>query len=126
MAVDNALKEEGEEHPSLVTFPHPGEGEGALYLLVPHTCQLFEVCQLTDEPRCWFAAETLVKGTYHKTDVPREPSLLVTPAVPPADGRVLLCTPMDPLLLALPYLLKATRVHSRSVWHIHVAMVTLY
>lgn len=62
-AADTALKEEGAEQPSLVTLPHPREGGSALYLLVPQNCQLFEVYQFADEPRCWFAEDTLIKGT---------------------------------------------------------------
>ena len=73
---DAALKEEGAGQPSLVTLPHPREGGGALYLVVPHTHQLFEVCQFTDEPRCWIAEDILIKGSPPQD---RCPSCSLTP-----------------------------------------------
>lgn len=81
---DAILKEEGAGQPSLVTLPHPKEGGGALYLLVPQSSQVFEVCRFSDEPQCWFAEDTLIKGTLPRGQLPLTPNALL---------------PLDPLFL---------------------------
>ena len=102
-----------------MTLPHPKEGSGVLYLLVPQSSQLFEVCRFSDEPRCWFAEDTLIKGTLPYAHTPPHTHYSHCtphphPSFLPVDGSVLMCTPMDPLFLALPYVLRATQVRPAS------------
>ena len=79
-----------------------GEGDGR--------GDLCEVIKFSDEPRSWFVDNSIQSGERGKEggwkgERERERSNDLSDAFF-VDGSLFLCTPIDPLFLALPYLMK--------------------
>jgi len=77
----------GGEEARVVSLRHPRTREAASFLLEPATGALAELLAFQEEHRAWFLGQQVV-----------------------ADGRLLLATPVSPLLLVLPYLVAAERL----------------
>ena len=75
------------EEARVVSLRHPRTREAASFLLDPATGALAELLAFQEDHRAWFLGQQVV-----------------------ADGRLLLATPVSPLLLALPYLVAADRL----------------
>ncbi|CAG05780.1 unnamed protein product, partial [Tetraodon nigroviridis] len=70
--------------PSLVTLRNPSTGAGSLYMLSSGDWRLFEVKAFEEDFHSWFVGQAVQR-----------------------DGKLLFITPMDPLYLILPYLMKS-------------------
>ncbi|CAJ1079695.1 ribonuclease H2 subunit B isoform X2 [Xyrichtys novacula] len=70
--------------PSFVRLRNPLTDEASLYMLGSGDVQLFEVKAFEEDFHSWFVGQTVQR-----------------------DGRLLFITPMDPLYLILPYLIKS-------------------
>ncbi|XP_019966597.1 ribonuclease H2 subunit B [Paralichthys olivaceus] len=70
--------------PAFVRLRNPSTDAASLYMLGAGDAQLYEVKAFEEDFRSWFVGQTVQR-----------------------DGRLLFVTPMDPLFLILPYLIKA-------------------
>lgn len=87
VAADSAIEsKKPDSDPSFVKLKNPSTDVAALYLLGSGDEQLYEVKALNEDYHSWFIGQTVQR-----------------------DGRLLYITPMDPLYLLLPYLMKAGR-----------------
>ncbi|XP_077988001.1 ribonuclease H2 subunit B-like isoform X2 [Glandiceps talaboti] len=86
IAQENELTEvkEDEQEPNFVKLRHPKTDQGAMFMFTANDCKVFEVLRFEDNYRSWFIQETVQQ-----------------------DGSIYMTTPMDPLFLILPYLIKA-------------------
>uniref|UniRef100_A0A3P9AED3 Ribonuclease H2 subunit B n=1 Tax=Esox lucius TaxID=8010 RepID=A0A3P9AED3_ESOLU len=83
-AVEPAKKEDSD--PTFVRLRNPSTDAASLYLLGSGDGQLYEVKAFNEDFHSWFIGQTVQR-----------------------DGRLLFVTPMDPLYLLLPYLIKASK-----------------
>ncbi|MBN3303502.1 RNH2B Ribonuclease, partial [Amia calva] len=72
--------------PVFVRLRNPTTGDGSLYMFGSEPLQLYEVKAFNEDYHSWFIGQTVQQ-----------------------DGRLLYITPMDPLYLVMPYLLKAAK-----------------
>lgn len=85
---DQALATQaGEPAPYFVSLADPCTGLSRRYLVFKGGSRIAEVNKFSDEPRSWFIGNSLQ-----------------------TDGSLYLCTPVDPLFLALPSLLTAAKI----------------
>ncbi|XP_061735338.1 ribonuclease H2 subunit B [Nerophis ophidion] len=87
ITADSAIDAQGKDcDPSFVRLRNPATDAASLYLLGggDGVLQLYEVKTFEEEFRSWFVGQTVQR-----------------------DGRLLFVTPMDPLYLILPYLIKS-------------------
>nr|XP_061827230.1 ribonuclease H2 subunit B-like [Nerophis lumbriciformis]XP_061827231.1 ribonuclease H2 subunit B-like [Nerophis lumbriciformis] len=87
ITADSAIDAQGKDSdPSFVRLRNPATDAASLYLLGggDGVLQLYEVKVFEEEFRSWFVGQTVQR-----------------------DGRLLFVTPMDPLYLILPYLIKS-------------------
>ncbi|KAF6204484.1 hypothetical protein GE061_002825 [Apolygus lucorum] len=80
------LSPDSEENPTFVQIRHPSSGNGATFLFSGDNKKVLEVMQFSDSKRSYFIDDSVS-----------------------SDGDTYFCTPMDPLFLALPYLMKTKR-----------------
>ncbi|XP_029386509.1 ribonuclease H2 subunit B isoform X2 [Echeneis naucrates] len=73
-----------DEDPAFVRLRNPSTDAASLYMLGSGDAQLYEVKAFDEDFHSWFVGQTVQR-----------------------DGRLLFITPMDPLYLILPYLMKA-------------------
>ena len=85
---DEALRAKNDEPASIfISLPDPSTGSTRRYLVYKGGSRIAEVNKLSDEPRSWFIGNSVQ-----------------------TDGSLYLCTPVDPLFLALPSLLTAAKI----------------
>ncbi|KAK0138396.1 Ribonuclease H2 subunit B [Merluccius polli] len=82
--VESALHTHKDGDPAFVKLRNPTTDAASLYLFSSGDVQLYEVKAFTEDCHSWFIGQTVQR-----------------------DGRLLYITPMDPLYLMLPYLVKA-------------------
>ncbi|XP_060909309.1 ribonuclease H2 subunit B [Labrus mixtus] len=87
MAADSVIDtQKDDSDPAFVRLRNPSTDAASLYLLCSGDVQLFEVKAFEEEFHSWFVGQTVQR-----------------------DGRLLFVTPMDPLYLILPYLIKSDK-----------------
>uniref|UniRef100_A0A3Q3FYL3 Ribonuclease H2 subunit B n=1 Tax=Labrus bergylta TaxID=56723 RepID=A0A3Q3FYL3_9LABR len=87
MAADSAIDtQKDDSDPAFVRLRNPSTDAASLYLLGSGDVQLFEVKVFEEEFHSWFVGQTVQR-----------------------DGRLMFVTPMDPLYLILPYLIKSDK-----------------
>ncbi|XP_041806828.1 ribonuclease H2 subunit B isoform X3 [Chelmon rostratus] len=87
VAADSAIEtQKHESDPAFVRLRNPSTDAASLYMLSSGDVQLFEVKAFEEDFHSWFVGQTVQR-----------------------DGRLLFVTPMDPLFLILPYLIKSGR-----------------
>ncbi|XP_070770887.1 ribonuclease H2 subunit B isoform X2 [Enoplosus armatus] len=87
IAADSVIDtQKRESDPAFVRLRNPSTDEASLYMLSSGDVQLFEVKAFEEDFHSWFVGQTVQR-----------------------DGRLLFVTPMDPLYLILPYLIKSGR-----------------
>lgn len=87
VVTDNAIgTEKQESEAAFVRLRNPSTDAASLYLFTGGDVQLCEVKAFKEDCRSWFIGQTVQR-----------------------DGRILYITPMDPLYLMLPYLMKAAK-----------------
>ncbi|XP_062312541.1 ribonuclease H2 subunit B isoform X2 [Osmerus eperlanus] len=87
IAADSAIETRKDDVDStFVRLRNPSTGAASLYLLGSEDVQLYEVKAFSEDCHSWFIGQTVQR-----------------------DGRLLYVTPMDPLYLLLPYLVKAVK-----------------
>ncbi|XP_064800160.1 ribonuclease H2 subunit B isoform X1 [Oncorhynchus masou masou] len=86
VAADSALEtpKKDDSEPTFIRLRNPSTDAASLYLLGSGDMQLYEVKAFNEDFHSWFIGQTVQR-----------------------DGRLLYVTPMDPLYLLLPYLIKA-------------------
>lgn len=85
IAADSAIEEHKHvSDPAFVRLRNPATDAGSLYLFGSGDVQLYEVKAFKEDCHSWFIGQNVQR-----------------------DGRVLYITPMDPVFLLLPYLIKA-------------------
>ncbi|XP_073329739.1 ribonuclease H2 subunit B [Pagrus major] len=85
IAADSAIDTQKHDiDPAFVRLRNPSTDAGSLYMLSSGDVQLFEVKAFEEDFHSWFIGQTVQR-----------------------DGRLLFVTPMDPLYLMLPYLIKS-------------------
>ncbi|XP_010744459.2 ribonuclease H2 subunit B [Larimichthys crocea] len=85
VAADSAIDtQKPDNDPTFVRLRNPSTDAASLYMLSAGDAQLFEVKAFDEEFHSWFVGQTVQR-----------------------DGRLLFVTPMDPLYLILPYLIKS-------------------
>jgi len=82
-----ALDKAAEKNITVVKLIHPKTEEPTCFLYNPHINKLFELLSFNEDHRCWFLGARVIP-----------------------DGSLQLSTPISPLLLALPYLAKASKL----------------
>eukprot|EP00088_Acartia_fossae_P001979 TRINITY_DN1077_c0_g1_i5.p1 TRINITY_DN1077_c0_g1~~TRINITY_DN1077_c0_g1_i5.p1 ORF type:complete len:299 (+),score=71.69 TRINITY_DN1077_c0_g1_i5:52-948(+) len=70
----------------ILKLPHPGKESGALYLYNARAKKLFELMNFSEPNRAWFVGDRVVE-----------------------DGSLILSTPINPVFIILPFLIKAER-----------------
>nr|XP_046260243.1 ribonuclease H2 subunit B isoform X2 [Scatophagus argus] len=87
IAADSAIDtQKHNSDPAFVRLRNPATGAASLYMLSSGDTQLFEVKTFEEDFHSWFVGQTVQR-----------------------DGRLLFITPMDPLYLILPYLVKSVK-----------------
>ncbi|KAM3607720.1 uncharacterized protein V6R79_012570 [Siganus canaliculatus] len=87
IAADSAINTQKHDNdPAFVRLRNPSTDAASLYMLSGGDAQLFEVKAFEEDFHSWFVGQTVQR-----------------------DGRLLFVTPMDPLYLILPYLIKSGR-----------------
>ncbi|XP_049450522.1 ribonuclease H2 subunit B isoform X1 [Epinephelus fuscoguttatus] len=87
IAADSAIHtQKHDSDPAFVRLRNPATDVASLYMLSSGVVQLFEVKAFEEDFHSWFVGQTVQR-----------------------DGRLLFLTPMDPLYLILPYLIKSGR-----------------
>ncbi|XP_056145890.1 ribonuclease H2 subunit B [Lampris incognitus] len=87
VAADSAIDiQKHDSDPDFVRLRNPSTDAASLYLLSSGDVQLYEVKAFKEDFHSWFIGQTVQR-----------------------DGRLLFITPMDPLYLILPYLMKAEK-----------------
>ncbi|XP_041699791.2 ribonuclease H2 subunit B isoform X2 [Coregonus clupeaformis] len=86
VAADSAVEtpQKDDSDPTFIRLRNPSTDAASLYLLGSGDVQLYEVKAFNEDFHSWFIGQTVQR-----------------------DGRLLYVTPMDPLYLLLPYLIKA-------------------
>uniref|UniRef100_A0A4W5L8H4 Ribonuclease H2 subunit B n=1 Tax=Hucho hucho TaxID=62062 RepID=A0A4W5L8H4_9TELE len=86
VAADSAVEtpKKDDSDPTFIRLRNPSTDAASLYLLGSGDVQLYEVKAFNEDFHSWFIGQTVQR-----------------------DGRLLYVTPMDPLYLLLPYLIKA-------------------
>ncbi|XP_014029763.1 ribonuclease H2 subunit B isoform X2 [Salmo salar] len=86
VAADSAVEipKKDDSDPTFIRLRNPSTDAASLYLLGSGDVQLYEVKAFNEDFHSWFIGQTVQR-----------------------DGRLLYITPMDPLYLLLPYLIKA-------------------
>ncbi|KAM9347827.1 ribonuclease H2 subunit B isoform 1-T1 [Symphorus nematophorus] len=85
IAADSAIDtQKHDSDPAFVRLRNPSTDAASLYMLSSGDVQLFEVKAFEEDVHSWFVGQTVQR-----------------------DGRLLFVTPMDPLYLILPYLIKS-------------------
>ncbi|KAM9449171.1 ribonuclease H2 subunit B isoform 1-T1 [Salvelinus alpinus] len=86
VAADSAVEtpKKDDSDPTFILLRNPSTDAASLYLLGSGDVQLYEVKAFNEDFHSWFIGQTVQR-----------------------DGRLLYVTPMDPLYLLLPYLIKA-------------------
>ncbi|CAB1417719.1 unnamed protein product [Pleuronectes platessa] len=85
VAADSVLDAKKQDSdPAFVRLRNPTTDEASLYMLGAGDAQMYEVKAFEEDFHSWFVGQTVQR-----------------------DGRLLFVTPMDPLFLILPYLIKA-------------------
>ena len=80
------------------------EGEGG-------SSELCEILKFSDGPRSWFIGDSVHTGKISSQSLlQQEEKDISFVSLPHADGSLLMCTPVDPLFLALPYFASAAKV----------------
>ena len=83
----NSLENATNQDIKILKLKHPKTGDGAFFLYNKSTKRLFEMLSFEEEHRSWFIGSKVV-----------------------SDGRIMLVTPVNPLFLLLPYIIKAERL----------------
>ncbi|BES97447.1 Ydr279p protein family (RNase H2 complex component) [Nesidiocoris tenuis] len=83
---DALLESDSDQNPTFVQLRHPSSGKAAMFLFNGDNSKVNEVMQFSDPKRSYFIDQTVC-----------------------SDGDMYFCTPIDPLFLVLPYLMKAER-----------------
>ncbi|XP_053733197.1 ribonuclease H2 subunit B [Synchiropus splendidus] len=87
IAAESAVNpQKTDSDPTLVRLRNPSTDAASLYMLGSGEDQLYEVKAFDEEFRSWFVGQTVQR-----------------------DGRLLFVTPMDPLYLILPYMIKSAK-----------------
>ncbi|XP_070537824.1 ribonuclease H2 subunit B-like [Ptychodera flava] len=73
-----------EQEPNFVKLRHPKTDHGAMFMFTNDNTSVLEVLRFEDDYRSWFVGETVQE-----------------------DGSLYMTTPIDPLFLVLPYLIRA-------------------
>ncbi|XP_059198292.1 ribonuclease H2 subunit B [Centropristis striata] len=85
IAADSVIEtQKHDSDPAIVRLRNPATDAASLYMLNSGDVQLFEVKAFEEDFHSWFVGQTVQR-----------------------DGRLLFVTPMDPLYLILPYLIKS-------------------
>ncbi|CAL8266490.1 unnamed protein product [Lota lota] len=84
ITAESAIDTHKDGEPAFVTLRRPTTDAASLYLFSSGDVQLYEVKAFNEDCHSWFIGQTVQR-----------------------DGRLLYITPMDPLYLMLPYLVKA-------------------
>ncbi|XP_066266191.1 ribonuclease H2 subunit B-like [Branchiostoma lanceolatum] len=84
VVVPDSVAESQDEGPTFVKLLHPKTEKGAMFLFSKDNHQVLEVVAFQEEFRSWFIGESVQQ-----------------------DGSLHMVTPVDPLFLVLPYLVKA-------------------
>jgi len=82
-----ALQEASSENVQIIKLRHPKTETGSSFLLNPSNKRIFELMSFEEDHRSWFIGSKVV-----------------------SDGRIFLTTPVNPVFLALPYLVKAEKL----------------
>ncbi|XP_039674572.1 ribonuclease H2 subunit B isoform X2 [Perca fluviatilis] len=87
IAADSVIDtQKNDSDPAFVRLRNPSTDAASLYMLSSGDVQLFEVKAFEEDFHSWFVGQTVQR-----------------------DGRLLFVTPMDPLYLILPYLMKSDK-----------------
>jgi len=84
---ENSLEDASTNNVKVVKLRHPNSDQGSSFLINPTNHQMFEMLSVEEDHRSWFIGSKVV-----------------------SDGRVFLATPVNPVFLALPYLIKAPKL----------------
>jgi len=82
-----AMKDASTDNVKIVKFRHPKTDKAGSFLVNPTNNKVFEIFSFEEEHRSWFIGSKVV-----------------------ADGRIFLTTPVNPVFLALPYLVKSAKL----------------
>lgn len=103
-----------------ITFILTGEARKYLLTCTEHSQRVTTVCeilQFSEKPRSWFVGETVQKGQclMHASSsivmvIIFILGILLIYLSSSTDGSLYICTPIDPVFLVLPYLVKSAKV----------------
>ncbi|XP_077392870.1 ribonuclease H2 subunit B isoform X1 [Festucalex cinctus] len=115
IAADSVIDSQRKDiDPTFVRLRNPATDAASLYMLSggEGNLQLHEVKAFEEDYRSWFVGQTVQRGneldlSLIKLFLPVTGLLFISYSCVYTDGRLLFITPMDPLYLILPYLIKS-------------------
>jgi len=84
---ENSMEDVSTNNVKIVKLRHPKSDKSSSFLVNPTNHQMFEMLSFEEDHRSWFIGSKVV-----------------------SDGRIFLATPVNPVFLALPYLIKAPKL----------------